>query len=806
MSRSPLSLFAPLREAHEASRRVRTEDDLRAVLERIAEVVSDHLGWRTVVINLHRRAWDDFEAAIVHGSVSAREALLGTTQTWTDWAPLFRDRYERRGAHFIPGEAGQFPGVVFHEPDLPPPTHPDDWRSDDLLCVLMRGGDGEVAGILSVDEPRSGRRPSDDDLDALVAVATAAGAALQQAREAAQDAQHRVALEHLLEVSTRIADARSGEHVLGAVCAGIRDALEFERIVIQLAAADGGFQPAAQVGWDVAPRVPVGVATFLELFQPEFEQQGCYVIDHVDALRILGLEDSLAGHPSQRNGRGPWAWNRHWLCVPLRDRHGTVTGFIWADEPRDRLLPDTPRLQALRLFADQAQAALEGVRHYEQTLHMAEHDLLTGLPNRGVLLERLRHALLRRRRHDRDLALLFVDLDRFKAINDTYGHDLGDEVLRVVAARIDDALRPGDTVARMGGDEFVVLCEDVGGQDDALAVARRLRKELSRPIQAGAARISVTASVGVALPRPGGDDAHALLHYADVAMYRAKDSGRDAEELASEAVRAGASARAQLERALNGALDRGEIRLHWQPIVSVAGGRIVRAEALLRWDHPGLGFVSPIEFIPLAEETGCILELGRWVLERAGVQWALWRERHGAGAPAVAVNLSPRQLKDPLLADQVARLIERHAMPAGALTVEITEGALLDAGATTARNLARLRELGCCIDLDDFGTGYSSLASLDRFHVDGLKIDRRFVGGHGRGDRGAAIAEAVLAMADALGLRATGEGVETPAQLAWLRARGCAEVQGFLFSRPVPADRLEALLATPAGPPSPAAA
>src|SRR4051794_12823153 len=409
MPRTDLSLFASLREAYEASRRVRTPEDLASVLEAVAELVKDKLGWGTVVVNVHRQAWDDFEAAVVHGSEEGRRILLGSTQDWTQWAPLFRDRYERRGAHFIPREAGAAPDLLAYTPPIPASDAPDAWHADDMLLVLMRGSDGEVTGILSVDEPLSGKRPADDELDALVAVANAAGAALQQARESAAEAAHRSALQQLLAVSTQIADARSDDDVLQTVCTGIRDALGFERVAIELADPDGTLCAAAHVGWDTIPDVPVPLEQFGRILLPEYEEHGCYLLDHVDALRILGMAD--APYESQRNGRGPWAWSRHWLCVPLRDPSGGLAGFIWADEPADRLLPDTPRLQALRLFADQAQAALEAARHYEQTLHMAEHDSLTGLPNRPVLLDRLRQALLRAHRGDRSVAVLFVDLD-----------------------------------------------------------------------------------------------------------------------------------------------------------------------------------------------------------------------------------------------------------------------------------------------------------------------------------------------------------------------------------------------------------
>jgi diguanylate cyclase (GGDEF)-like protein len=802
VSRPSLSLFASLRELYEASRTVRTPSELDAFLERAGALIGDTLGWSTVVINVHRRAWDDFVVTTVHGSDEAREHLMGTTQTWAQWGPLLRDRFERRGAYHIPGSAIDIAdsGLVVYEPPRDPDeSRPGAWDPQDLLIVPMHAADGEINGILSVDEPVSGLAPSNDDLDALVIVAHAAGAALDQTRDAAQDAEHRAALQQLLEVSTRIADARSANVVLEAVCHGIRDALGFERVTVALPSDDGtALRGVAAAGWDLADpvlQIDLPLETVERLLRPEYEQQGCYVLERRDALRILGVD----GFPytSEHNGSGPWAWYRDWLILPLRDREGDLIGGIWADEPRDRLLPTTPKLQALRLFADQAQAALETARHYEEMLHAAEHDGLTGLPNRRTLLDRLHQALLRARRAERTVAVLFVDLDRFKAINDTYGHDAGDEVLRTVASRIDGLVRPGDTVARLGGDEFVVLCEDIRDEDDALDVARRLRGALAIPIRLENDAVTLTASVGVSLPSWPNDTARALLRDADIAMYRAKQAGRDGEHLASDAMRAGASARIELERALGGAIERDEIELYWQPIVCLQTGRVHRAEGLLRWNHPSIGPVGPLEFIPVAEETGAILDLGRWVLAQACLQAERWQQTHGDLAPGAAVNLSPRQLRDTELTGEVERLLARHHLAPGTVTVEITEGVLLDGGPATAQVIESLQALGVSIELDDFGTGYSSLSSLERFRVDGLKIDRRFVSGRQRDGRGRAVVEALLMMARALGLRATAEGIETEEQLAWLRSLGADFGQGYLFARPAPAAAIDLLVTQP---------
>ncbi|HVW17104.1 MAG TPA: sensor domain-containing phosphodiesterase [Solirubrobacteraceae bacterium] len=793
MTKERFSLFAAVRSMHERARGVRTPDELAAFLDDFAAMVADTLGWAGVVVNLHRRAFDDFFVVSVHGDEVIRTGQLGASRTWTRWNAFISERFERRGVYHVP--ADERAAIAAASDDFGGISRLPGRARLDGYVVPMCGADGDVNGILAVEGPRGGHEPGEDALDALVAVADAAGAAIESVRVAMRDDEHRRSLEHLLAVSTRLADARSTEVVLDAVCDGIGVALGFERVAILLRDAAGeALHPVAATGWrlsDAALRTSFAIDVLEQLMCPPFEDHGCYLVEREVAERTTGLAST---YRSKRNGSGPWAWRRHWLIVPLRGADGALVGAIWCDDPRDCLLPDTRRLQALRLFADQAQAALAAARSYEETLHAAEHDGLTGLPNRRSLLERLDRALASARGSDRTVAVLFVDLDRFKAINDTYGHEAGDQVLRTVAARLDAQIRPGDTVARLGGDEFVVVCEQVTAADDALDVAGRLRSAVAEPIALATQTVSVTACVGIALPSGPEDGARGLLRDADVAMYRAKQASRDAVQLADVVLRAGASARARLERALHGALGREEIEVHWQPIVDLASGLPVRVEALLRWSHPGLGRVPPAEFIPLAEETGAILSIGAWVIDRACEQAAAWRESLAGGAPSVAINLSPHQLRSPTLVEDLARAIDRHGLAPGSVTAEITEGVLLDAGPATVEALAALRGLGVTIELDDFGTGYSSLSSLERFRVDGLKIDRSFVSGRERKSRAGAVVEAVLHMARALGVRVTAEGVETPEQLAWLRELGCEEGQGYLFARPAPAERIAPLL------------
>lgn len=534
----PLSLIASLRGALEVARGVRTPEDLRAALDRIAALIAEAMGYRCVVVNLHRPAWDDFEATTIHGTDAARAALLGSASAWEQWAPFLAPRFERRGAHHVPGhQAPVSPeGMSFYRPDGAASDDPSRWDPDDLLVVLMRRSNGDVLGILSIDEPLDGRRPTDEDLDRLVALSEVAALAVEQALEAQRQAEHQGALERLLTVSSRIADQRSRGGVLDEVSAGIRSALGFQRVAVLLADDRGVLRPAATAGW--APgELPVPdahdltIAHFEPILQPQFERHGCFLIERDDALSLLHLDAPF--YESVANGRGPYAWEGHWLIVPLVAPDGTRRGAIWTDDPVDRLLPTRPRLQALRLFADQASAALETAGDYEDTAHRASHDPLTGLANRDALAERLTHALRRVRRSEGSVAVLFIDLDNFKQINDAQGHHAGDALLRTVAARIDADLRPGDTVARFGGDEFVVLCEDVGGPEDAMEVAGRLRTSLSRPIPLPDGAVHVTASMGVALPDRPDRDAAELLEAADRAMYEAKAAGRDAARLAA---------------------------------------------------------------------------------------------------------------------------------------------------------------------------------------------------------------------------------------------------------------------------------
>jgi diguanylate cyclase (GGDEF)-like protein/PAS domain S-box-containing protein len=432
--------------------------------------------------------------------------------------------------------------------------------------------------------------------------------------------------------------------------------------------------------------------------------------------------------------------------------------------------------------------------------HQATHDALTDLPNRALLLDHLELALVRAERDRKLVALLFLDLDRFKQVNDSFGHDTGDQLLIWIADRIVEALRPADTVARLGGDEFVVLCEDVDDEHHAVAIAQRVVAAIeSAPFVIRGLDLPMTASVGIALS-PGEDQAHpeALLRDADAAMYRAKDQGRARLELFDESMRQRAAQRLaladELSRSIGGGTENGDIAVHFQPCVHLETGRVISVEALARWEHPERGLLPPSEFISLAEETGLIVDLGLRVLAEACSQARSWYDTLGVGAPRVHVNLSARQLISadlPLLVQQVLR---DTRLPADRLCLEITESVLMDDAATVMETLRGLKEIGLSLAIDDFGTGYSSLSYLRRFPVDVLKVDRTFVDGLGPDPEDSAIVAAIVSLASTLELETVAEGVETPEQLDRLRALGCTAAQGFLFSRPVPAPALTGLL------------
>jgi diguanylate cyclase (GGDEF)-like protein/PAS domain S-box-containing protein len=430
----------------------------------------------------------------------------------------------------------------------------------------------------------------------------------------------------------------------------------------------------------------------------------------------------------------------------------------------------------------------------EQLTRQAYHDALTGLPNRALFQSRLEVALARAGRRLRTIAVLFVDLDRFKVINDSLGHERGDDLLVAVAGRLQEAIRDEDTVARMSGDEFTVLLEEVENEAEAAAVAQRVIDEIRRPIDLGGHQVFVGASVGIALSADGEDRAEDLLRDADLAMYRAKERGRSRYEIFETTMGARARLRLDLESELRRALEGDELVLHYQPEVSLDTGRIVGAEALVRWEHPERGLLMPDEFIPMAEETGLILGVGRAVLEKACAQAVEWNRRFGSNAPGhISANVSGRQL--PTLVRDVAHVLGRTGLDPLALVLEITESVVMDDPEAAIPTFQALRQMGVSLAIDDFGTGYSSLSWLKHFPISTLKLDKSFVQGLGVDPADRAIAQSVLTMAALLDVTVTAEGIETEEQAAELVALGCRNGQGYYYARPQRPDEMTRLLA-----------
>ncbi|HET6809533.1 MAG TPA: EAL domain-containing protein [Acidimicrobiales bacterium] len=476
-----------------------------------------------------------------------------------------------------------------------------------------------------------------------------------------------------------------------------------------------------------------------------------------DAVR---LPESFGRRPAMaevriRHRDGHWVWTE--LSVaPVLDAGGAVVGI-------DAVIRDTGDRKAL-----------------EQALaERALHDSLTGLPNRGLLLDRLEGAIARARRSGHTVAVLLLDIDRFKLINDTYGHAAGDQLLRTLAGRLTGAVRSTDTVGRIGGDEFVVVCDGLATPDDAVEMCERVRRPLLHPITVGEGPVQVSASIGLAI---GGADTTAdqLLGEADAAMYRAKEQGRNRAEVYDETIRERARRRLDLEAALRRALRSGDIRVHFQPVVSVADGRVVECEALARWRHGGVD-IDPAEFIQVAEDAGLIGALGRIVMTEACRQAAGWPH-----CLAVSVNLSPRQLSQAGVVQMVKEVLAETGLPAARLCLEITESAMVDDLESARDRLTELHRLGVRLSLDDFGTGYSSLLHLRRLPFHQLKVDRSFVAGLGREPSDTAIVAGTVSLAHALGMLVVAEGVETETHLVELRALGCELSQGRFWCPPLP--------------------
>jgi len=490
------------------------------------------------------------------------------------------------------------------------------------------------------------------------------------------------------------------------------------------------------------------------------------------------------------------------FSFPMRADGGRIgAADLYLDEPGTLSEADAT---AGQILADVAAAYILNARGRDasqeterELRYRALHDPLTDLPNRTLLHDRITHAVDRSRRSHGVPAVLFIDLDRFKEVNDSLGHRAGDQLLVAVARRLHDTLRPGDTLARVGGDEFVVLCDELNDAGQAVTMAQRVTGELAKPFLIGGEEVAITASVGIAIARVGHETPDTLIQDADIAMYRAKQRGGGSHETIDETIRVQAAHRLRGEDALRRAVESGEMRLVYQPIFSVPDGGIRGVEALVRWEHPDRGLLAPGEFVPLAEETGLIVPIGLWVLNAACVALKRWGSK--IPRPIIAVNVSAVQLTRSDFPAAVRSVLRQHDTDPAEICLEVTETVLMDDDGRVVRALEELKEIGVTLAIDDFGTGYCSLTYLRRFPVDQVKIDRSFVEGLGSDSQDTAIVSAVTNLAHDLGLTVVAEGVETEQQLRMVGEIGCDLVQGYHLSFPLEAAGIDALMASMPG-------
>lgn len=594
-------------------------------------------------------------------------------------------------------------------------------------------------------------------------------------------------------ISQQQAIAELGEHalrekrldlVMDAVVARVASTLEAEIATIaQFQPIEGSFAVRAEVG-------PVRTGERAHLpYLPSARSQATFTLNQQDAVLVEDYAQETRFELAE-SLRASGVRSALSVAIPGVDH---PFGIIGAASSSSRAF-DADDASFLTAVAHLLADALERARSEEEVRVQGLHDALTGLPNRTLFFDRLDVGLARTKRTDNQVAVIFFDIDHFKNLNDSLGHLATDNLLTQIGSRLAQTMRESDTVARFGGDEFVVLCEDVSGESEAAALAKRLQSALKAPFFVGDEPHKLSASMGVALSGVDNLDGEELLRDADVALYRSKESGRGTWTLATKEMRLAAATRTETKQALEHAIEAGELVLHYQPIVGLADGAICGVEALVRWDHPDRGLIAPGEFIPLAEESDLILRLGEWVLRAACRQAAVWRAGFAERAPLpVHVNFSARQVAQVGTPELVSDVLKETRVSPADIVVEITETALIDGLGAPLSVLGQLKASGIEIVLDDFGTGYSSLSYLERFPIDTLKIDQAFVTPLGDSTAPAPIFSAIVGMARALGLRAVAEGVETAEQAAAIAALGCDYAQGYFFARPTSPEQVATL-------------
>jgi len=616
------------------------------------------------------------------------------------------------------------------------------------------------------------------------------------ARKLAERAARRMARMYaaLSATNEAIVQAETPQRLFDDICAAAVDGGGFLGAGIMLPESDGGARCVAAAGMDAERLRDSRIA--IDAHTPE--GRGLVGI----AFRTLA---PCLSHDFMADER-----TRPWHAVAGRAGVASAGAIPLLHEGRalgvlvlyshDRRGFDDEVLKLLERMAENVAFALENIARdeerragQERISYLASHDALTGLPNRVMFGELLNRAITTAQRYERKFAVMFVDLDRFKLINDSLGHAAGDQLLKEIAQRLSECLRASDVVARMGGDEFVVLVQEVDDAEQVSVVARKILSATMRPVMLLGQECRVTGSVGISMYPADATDEQSLMKCADMAMYKAKDEGKNNHQFFSPDIRSHSLERMALETQLRNALERGELSLHYQPQIDIQSNAITGVEALLRWESPTLGMVSPAQFIPLAEETGFIVPIGRWVLRTACAQSAAW-QRAGLPPVCVAVNLSARQFAEDGLVEDVTEALRLSGIAPQLLELEITEGMVITSPERALETLARIKALGVRLAIDDFGTGYSSLAQLKNFPVDTLKVDRSFIRDLAGNADDRAITEAIISMGKSLSLNVVAEGVETVEQLDILRAGACDEMQGFYFSKAVPADAFEQLL------------
>ncbi|HTD00096.1 MAG TPA: EAL domain-containing protein [Bradyrhizobium sp.] len=622
--------------------------------------------------------------------------------------------------------------------------------------------------------------------------------AAEKARADAQRERLARMLVSLSATNEAIMRAKSRSELFELVCESVAQGAKFTSTCIALARPDSDYLDLVAVAGPTAENTrkvrlsrnadhPEGRGLSGTAFRAG---EACISNDYLNDSR------GIAFHPIVRSDGA-----KSGAAFPLEVGGGIIGIMLFLSAERHTFTPELAEL--LQRLADNVSFALENFdradeknRADERIEYLASHDSLTGLPNREMFNELLRHSIDSARRHDRPFALLFIDLDRFKIINDSLGHDAGDMLLVEIANRLRGALRPGDVVARLGGDEFVVILGEASDRGDVERIAGVLLALLSEPMQIGGHECHSSASIGIAMFPDNGSDAPTLTKSADIAMYLAKEDGKNGFRFSSGEVKAQSFERLKLETELRRAVERDQFSLHYQPKIDLASGQITGVEALLRWTHPQLGQVTPAQFIPLAEETGLIVPIGRWVLNQACAQNMAW-QRRGLRPVSMAVNLSPRQFADEHLLNDIDEALLASGMSPVLLQLEVTESMVMRNVARAVRVLDAIQSRGIRLAIDDFGTGYSSMSLMKQFPIDTIKIDRSFVRDLPRDSEDQAIAQAIISMGKALGMTVVAEGVETAAQQAFLRDHHCDEMQGYLFSRPVPPRELAKLLRSP---------